>query len=70
MYLDLHFGHVGCEAQRSILPILLWIPAVVGKQHCLVIPKRLVAISFTIQVSKFLGNKVQRNTRRKTGPFL
>ena len=41
--LDLHVGHVGCEAQKNILSILLWAPAVVGKQHCLVMPERLVA---------------------------
>ena len=41
--LDLHVGHVGGEVQKNILSILLWAPAVVGEQHCLVIPERLVA---------------------------
>ena len=41
--LDLHIGHVGGEAQKNILSILLWAPASVGKKHCLVCPKRLVA---------------------------
>ena len=41
--LDLHVGHVGGEAHKNILSILLWAPAVVGEQHCLVIPERLVA---------------------------
>ena len=41
--LDLHVSHVGGEVQKNILSILLWAPAVVGEQHCLVIPERLVA---------------------------
>ena len=41
--LDLHVGHVSGEVQKNILSILLWAPAVVGEQHCLVIPERLVA---------------------------
>ncbi len=41
--LDLHVGHVGGEAQKNILSILLWAPASVGEKHCLVCPKRLVA---------------------------
>ena len=35
--------HVGGEAHENILSILLWAPSVVGEQHCLVIPERLVA---------------------------
>ncbi len=34
--LDLHVGHVGGEAQKNILSILLWAPASVGEKHCLV----------------------------------
>ena len=41
--LDLQVSHVGGEAQKNILSMLLWALAVVGEQHCLVIPKRLVA---------------------------
>ena len=41
--LDLHVGHVGGEVQKNILSILLWVSAVVGELHCLVIPERLVA---------------------------
>ena len=41
--LGLHVGHVGGEVQKNILSILLWAPAVVGEQHCLVVPERLVA---------------------------
>ena len=41
--LDLHVGHVGGEAQKNILSILLWAPASVGEKHCLVCLKRLVA---------------------------
>ena len=41
--LDLHVGHVGGEAQKNILSILLWAPASVGEKHCLVCPTRLVA---------------------------
>ena len=41
--LDLHVGHVGGEVQKNILSVLLWAPAVVGEQHCLVIPEGLVA---------------------------
>ena len=41
--LDLHVGHIGGEVQKNILSFLLWAPAVVGEQHCLVIPERLVA---------------------------
>ena len=43
LILDLHVSHVGGEVQKNILSILLWAPAVVGEQHCLVIPERLVA---------------------------
>ena len=32
--LDLHVGHVGGEAQKNILSILLWAPASVGEKHC------------------------------------
>ena len=39
----MHVGHVGGETEKNILSILLWVSAVVGKQHFLVIPKRLVA---------------------------
>ncbi len=41
--LALHVGHVGGNAQKNILSILLWAPASVGEKHCLVCPKRLVA---------------------------
>ena len=40
---DFHVSHVGGKAQKNILLILLWAPAVMGKQHCLGIPERLVA---------------------------
>ena len=40
--LDLYPGHVGGDAQKNILSILLGAPAVLG-EHCLVIPERLVA---------------------------
>ena len=43
LILDLYTGHVGGEAQKSILSILLWAPAVVGELHCLLIPGILVA---------------------------
>ena len=36
LILDLHTGHVGGEAQKSILSILLWAPDVVGELLCLV----------------------------------
>ena len=42
--LDLHVGRVGGEVRKNILSILLWAAAIVGKQHCLVVFKRLVAI--------------------------
>ena len=41
--LDLYVSHIGVEVQKNILSILLWAPAVVGEQHWLVIPERLVA---------------------------
>ena len=41
--LDLQVGHVGGEVQKNILSVLLWAPAVVDDQHCLVIPEGLVA---------------------------
>ena len=41
--LDLHVGHVGGEVQKNILSVLLCAPAVVGEQHCLVIPEGMVA---------------------------
>ena len=41
--LDLHVGHVGGEAQKDILLVLLWAPTNVGERHCQVCPKRLVA---------------------------
>ncbi len=40
--LDLHVGHVGGEAQKNFLSILLWAPASVGEKHCLVRPKRFI----------------------------
>ena len=43
LILDLHTGHVGGEAQKSILSILLWAPDVVGELLCLVTPGILVA---------------------------
>ena len=43
LILDLHTGHVGGEAQKSVLSILLWAPDVVGELHCLVTPGILVA---------------------------
>ena len=45
MPINFKFGciHVGGEVQKNILSILLWAPALVGEQHCLVIPERLVA---------------------------
>ena len=40
------------ETEKNILSILLWVPAVVGKQHCLVIPKKLVARQeFSVRVN-------------------
>ena len=40
--LDSYIGHVGGEAQKNILSILLCPPAIVGLQHFLMIPDRLV----------------------------
>ena len=43
--LDLQVGHVGGEAQKNILLVLLWASTNdnVGEKHCQVCPKRLVA---------------------------
>ena len=41
--LDLHVNHVAGMTQKIILSVLLWAPANVGEQHCLVCPERLVA---------------------------
>ena len=40
---NLQVGHVGGEAQKSILLLLLWAPTDVGEKHCQVCPNRLVA---------------------------
>ena len=36
--LDLQVGHVGGEAQKNILLVLLWAPTNVGENHCQVCP--------------------------------
>ena len=41
--LDLQIGHVGGEAKKNILLVLLWAPTNVDEKHCQVCPKRLVA---------------------------
>ena len=41
--LHLQIGHVGGEAQKNVLLVLLWAPTNVGEKHCQVCPKRLVA---------------------------
>ena len=40
--------------QTNILSILLWAPAVMGEQHCLVISERLVASQELAHVKKFI----------------
>ena len=45
--LDSHIGHVGGEAQKNILSILLWAPAVVAEQHCLVISRDWLQVKNT-----------------------
>ena len=39
----LQVGHVGGEAQKNILLVLLWASTNVGEKQCQVCPKRLVA---------------------------
>ena len=41
--LHLHVSHVGDKTEKNTLSILLWAPALVGRQHRLAIPERLVA---------------------------
>ena len=50
--LDLQVGHVGGEAQKSILSVLLWAPTNVGEKHCQVCPKRLAASQKLIFIGK------------------
>ena len=40
--LDLQVGHVGGEAQKNILLVLLWAPTNAGEKNCRC-PNRLVA---------------------------
>ena len=55
--LDLHVGHVCGGTQKNILSVLLWAPAVVGEQHCLVISERLVASQeFPVIFDKYYKN--------------
>ena len=54
---DLHVGYVGGKALTNILPILLWALAVMGEQHCLVIPDRLVDFHISTGNSMVLNGK-------------